>query len=529
MFAVKGWNLDASLLKAQQEAPKQQQQQQQQQQQRAANSNDANDGDKNGKKRKRNEGPTNVTEDNYAKLWEQVVEGKKPAKVQKKVEGGEKKAKGDGVEPKKSLKQKKRERKEKEALEAGEKDVQASDSTSQKKKAAVGSTPASGSLPLVSNGMKLTPMQSAMRQKLVSARFRHLNQTLYTEDSSKALSMFDQNPEMFSDYHAGFRQQVEVWPENPVDNFIATIRARGAVRQASSHGKQRGQKGQDQQNNGDIPNLGLQALPRTHGTAIIADLGCGDARLAETLTRSNGISKLNLKLHSFDLASPSRFVTKADISSLPLADGSVDVAIFCLALMGTNWISFIEEAYRILHWKGELWVAEIKSRFGRVSGRGSRKVVEHSVGSKRNMKKLGGPKALAKKQAEEDEVNADKILRKEVDGGDEADGEQDGSDGKQQSTDVGGFVDVLRRRGFVLKDGAKSVDLGNKMFVKMEFIKAAAPLKGKGKVESTGPGDAPGNKPGKKPRFVDSAAAKEDEVSTEDEGKALKPCLYKTR
>ena len=73
-----------------------------------------------------------------------------------------------------------------------------------------------------------------------------------------------------------------------------------------------------------------------HGTCTIADLGCGDARLASTLKSQNVLQNLQLKILSYDLHSPSPLVTKADISALPTADGSVDVAIFCLALMGTN-------------------------------------------------------------------------------------------------------------------------------------------------------------------------------------------------
>ncbi|KAK1826020.1 methyltransferase-domain-containing protein [Podospora conica] len=59
----------------------------------------------------------------------------------------------------------------------------------------------------------------------------------------------------------------------------------------------------------------------------------------------------------------SPLITRPDIANLPLADGSVGVAVFCLALVGTNWLCCIEEAYRVLRWKGELWIAEIKSRF----------------------------------------------------------------------------------------------------------------------------------------------------------------------
>ena len=308
-----------------------------------------------------------------------------------------------------------------------------------------------------------------MRQKLISARFRHLNQTLYTEPSAKAQALFNQNPEMFEDYHAGFRQQVSVWPENPVDKFIAAIRERGKIN-AALHGKANKRNPNKIQPPKDIG----RALPRTHGTAIIADLGCGDARLAQTLAESGDVKALNLKIHSYDLHEKPPYIVKADIANLPLQDGSVDVAIFCLALMGTNWISFIEEAYRILHWKGELWIAEIKSRFGRVSNPREKKVVDHSVGKRQKKlieaarKKSGADKKDKEAAAQEEEED----LAVEVDGV---------ASGKQE-TDVSAFVEVLRKRGFVLDAPDPSrerdaVDLRNKMFVRMSFVKAAAPVK----------------------------------------------------
>jgi ribosomal RNA-processing protein 8 len=366
----------------------------------------------------------------------------------------------------------------------------------------------------------LTPMQAAMRQKLISARFRHLNQTLYTEPSLKALQLFSRDPQMFEDYHSGFRQQVAVWPSNPVDNFIETIRSRGAIR--LPHQKKpfkgkfaKGKKPQpDAADSNDLKSL---ALPRTQGVCIIADLGCGDARLAQTFVDSGESHSLNLKVLSYDLHSPSPLVTKADISKIPTEDGSVDVAIFCLALMGTNWISFIEEAYRILHWKGELWIAEIKSRFGRGGGKGN--VVAHSVGGKR--KAAAMKKAEAAKQREGEEVNEQETLAVEV----------DGAETKSEETDVSAFVDVLRRRGFLLKNeaivknGESSIDLSNKMFVKMEFVKAANPTKGKGVPdEEDRPVKEERFKKGKK--FVDEEVV---EVATDDEAKVLKPCLYKIR
>ncbi|EPS35737.1 hypothetical protein H072_10822, partial [Dactylellina haptotyla CBS 200.50] len=49
----------------------------------------------------------------------------------------------------------------------------------------------------------LTPLQEKMRQKLSGARFRHLNQLLYTTPSQDSLTLFKSQPEMFRDYHAG--------------------------------------------------------------------------------------------------------------------------------------------------------------------------------------------------------------------------------------------------------------------------------------------------------------------------------------
>ncbi|KYG49753.1 hypothetical protein M433DRAFT_261636 [Acidomyces richmondensis BFW] len=359
-------------------------------------------------------------------------------------------------------------------------------------------------LPKLPTDETLTPMQSAMRQKLISARFRHLNQTLYTAPSTHALELFDQNPDMFEDYHAGFRQQVSVWPENPVDNFILTLRMRGKMKEYKNKDKRHGASVTSE----DHCSSYLFPLPRTQGTSIVADLGCGDARIASTLKSSGDTAKLNLKIHSFDLLSSSPLVTKADISDLPLGDGTVDIAIFCLALMGTNWISFIEEAYRVLHWKGELWIAEIKSRFGRVGRAG--KPVDHSVGGKKKQAAL--KKAHEAKRQEEQEVDEQIVLRNEV----------DGVEMNQKETDVSAFVDVLRRRGFVLKDGDRSIDLSNKMFVKMEFVKAAVPSKGKGVSD-----EKPVAKSTQiKKKFIENTV---EDVATDDETKVLKPCLYKVR
>ncbi|KAK3338395.1 methyltransferase-domain-containing protein, partial [Neurospora tetraspora] len=357
-----------------------------------------------------------------------------------------------------------------------------------------------------------------MREKLISARFRHLNETLYTRPSREAFSLFSDSPEMFTEYHEGFRRQVDVWPENPVNGYIADIKVRGKLRNAPrfrpADGTSEGTK---------------YPLPRDRdGLCTIADLGCGDAKLAEALVPLK--RKLGIEVKSYDLQDGGKpeLITRADVANLPVKEGSVDVVIFCLALMGTNWIDFVEEAYRVLRWKGELWVAEIKSRFvdptrgGKRGGPGS--VVSHSVGNRRKAGAVsaagGGPvgKKDKAKMKEEEEAEEEQQLAVHV----------DGVELRKQETDVSAFVEALRKRGFLLQReyGQKAVDMDNKMFVKMHFVKAVPAIKGKcadlkKEALKTTQTDAKG-RPIKTPKFIDA-----DEEASFNENALLKPCVYK--
>ena len=81
----------------------------------------------------------------------------------------------------------------------------------------------------------------------------------------------------------------------------------------------------------------LYSLPA--GT-VLADFGCGEARLAESLP--------NLKVHSLDLVALKPGVVACDMAHTPLLMGSLDVAVFCLSLMGKNLNDFVLEANRVL-------------------------------------------------------------------------------------------------------------------------------------------------------------------------------------
>ncbi|KAM6098584.1 ribosomal RNA-processing protein 8 isoform 2-T2 [Theristicus caerulescens] len=160
-------------------------------------------------------------------------------------------------------------------------------------------------------------LRARMEERLLGARFRYINQQLYTSTSREAARLFQSDPEAFEIYHRGFAQQVERWPENPVHRIIRYLRRRPA-------------------------------------SLVVADFGCGDCKIA---------SSVKNKVHSFDLVPLSPLVTVCDMAKVPLAAESVDVAVFCLALMGTNLQEILEEANRVLKQGGILMVAEVASRF----------------------------------------------------------------------------------------------------------------------------------------------------------------------
>lgn len=185
---------------------------------------------------------------------------------------------------------------------------------------------------------QMSAAQERMKAQLEGGHFRFINEKLYTSEGREAFSLFQKHPEMFDHYHQGYRNQVEKWPENPLDLIISWLK-----KQPSSW--------------------------------VVADFGCGEARLAEELTQHRlKVDKKAKKgkngavnIHSFDLVARNSFITASDIAHVPLEKESVDVAVFCLSLMGTNVADFLKEAYRVLRPGGALKIAEVKSRFDKIA------------------------------------------------------------------------------------------------------------------------------------------------------------------
>eukprot|EP00913_Durusdinium_trenchii_P020885 g19623.t1 len=118
----------------------------------------------------------------------------------------------------------------------------------------------------------------------------------------EAFKLFSEDPSLADAYHEGFRAQAAKWPKNPLDEVIRWLKKE------------------------------LE----------------------------------NRTVHSFDLVPINSRVTACNLAKVPLPKASLDVAIFCLALMGTDWIKFVTEARRCLKLGGLCHIVEVESRFAEI-------------------------------------------------------------------------------------------------------------------------------------------------------------------
>eukprot|EP00658_Telonema_sp_P-2_P004604 TRINITY_DN11709_c0_g1_i4.p1 TRINITY_DN11709_c0_g1~~TRINITY_DN11709_c0_g1_i4.p1 ORF type:complete len:173 (-),score=42.19 TRINITY_DN11709_c0_g1_i4:160-678(-) len=97
-----------------------------------------------------------------------------------------------------------------------------------------------------------------------------------------------------------------------------------------------------------------------HKHSIIADMGCGDAKVSAAL-----LAQGYTRVHAFDLCANDlnkAFITVCSTTNTPLKNNQADVCFFSLSLMGTDWFNSIIEAHRILKNGGSLIVLEVRSR-----------------------------------------------------------------------------------------------------------------------------------------------------------------------
>jgi superfamily II DNA or RNA helicase len=148
--------------------------------------------------------------------------------------------------------------------------------------------------------------------------FTRINNRWYASASQKTHARLEANSEEWAHYHTLYREARQSWTVVPFEEEIRWLEQRDPL--------------------------------------VVADFGCGEAILAERVGAKHDV-------RSFDHVAVNASVTACDIAATPLDDGVLDLAIFCLSLMGANFTDYIREAHRCLRLDGRLHIWEPESYF----------------------------------------------------------------------------------------------------------------------------------------------------------------------
>ena len=148
--------------------------------------------------------------------------------------------------------------------------------------------------------------------------FAKMNNRWYASASASTHARLTQNTEEWAHYHTMYRQVRESWPVVPYKEEIRWLTEREGL--------------------------------------VVGDFGCGEALIAAAASELH-------QIHSFDHVAIDHRVTACDIAHVPLEGSALDVAIFCLSLMGANFTDYVREGHRCLRLDGWLHIWEPASYF----------------------------------------------------------------------------------------------------------------------------------------------------------------------
>ncbi len=148
--------------------------------------------------------------------------------------------------------------------------------------------------------------------------FSKMNNRWYASTSESTHDRLAANTEEWAHYHTMYHQLRESWPVVPYKEEIRWLSEREGW--------------------------------------VVGDFGCGEALIAAAVADRHHV-------HSFDHVAINKSVVACDIAYVPLENGVLDVAIFCLSLMGSNFTDYIRAAHRCLRLDGWLHIWEPASYF----------------------------------------------------------------------------------------------------------------------------------------------------------------------
>ena len=143
--------------------------------------------------------------------------------------------------------------------------------------------------------------------------FTKVNNRWYQSSSAKTHQRLSASPEEWAHYHTMYKELREDWPIVPFKEEIRWLKKREGW--------------------------------------VVGDFGCGEALISLEVGDKHLV-------HSFDHVAINNSVVACDIRDVPLDDEALDLAVFCLALMGANFTDYIREAHRCLRLDGMLHIWE---------------------------------------------------------------------------------------------------------------------------------------------------------------------------
>lgn len=141
---------------------------------------------------------------------------------------------------------------------------------------------------------------------------KHMNSKRFHE------RMLD-DPEQWREYHRIRHERMQTWGEIPYEYIASKIKNKNRV---------------------------------------VADFGCGENLMKNRIPDN--------KVYSFDHVAADETVIACDMAHTPLENESIDIAVFSLALWGTNYEDYFKEAYRVLNYDGLIYIAEPSKSYGEV-------------------------------------------------------------------------------------------------------------------------------------------------------------------
>lgn len=167
--------------------------------------------------------------------------------------------------------------------------------------------------------LEVEVVETKIREYSSESIITSTHQKASTSTSSRMHEWFSEDKSRWKEYHKVREENLKDWVENPITVIAERLN----------------------ENPGQV----------------VADLGCGMNKLKDLVK--------NYKAwYSFDHCAVDPSVVEADCSDLHeyLGDESVDSAVFCMSLWGTNYLDSIKEAHRYLKTGGTLYVVEPKDK-----------------------------------------------------------------------------------------------------------------------------------------------------------------------